>query len=162
MLYFSPWSHIFYSEIMLVPIRWWALFHSTCCLATILASLQLFKALAFTVTSALDLSGIMSPVNVQVESSFVAIQLVAIPGRKVTGLACGGWFGFWRGWSSVSSASTLTHSTALKKIIPSIEISTGSLWNGILTVESIPQDPILTFMYPFSPQFLPHEFFTSQ
>ena len=141
---------------MLVPIRWWALFHSTCCLATILASLQLFKALAFAVASALDLSGIMSPVDVQVESSFVAIQLVAKPARKVTCLACWGWFGFWRGWSSVSSASTLTYSTALKEIMFRIQISTGSLmkWNTYSWVNSTGSH--LDFYVPIlSPVFTP-------
>ena len=101
---------------MLVPIRWWALFHSTCCLATILASLQLFKALAFAVASALDLSGVMCPVDVQVQHSLKPIQFVAKPDGKVTCLGCWRWFGFWRGWSSLSSASAFTYSTALENI----------------------------------------------
>ena len=104
---------------MLIPIRWWAFIHSTYCLATILVFLQCFKALAFTATSTLNPTGVMGPVDAQVDGSLKAIQSVAKPDRKVTCLGCWRWFGFWRGWSSLSSASTLTYSTALENITSS-------------------------------------------
>ena len=141
---------------MLIPIRWWAFIHSTYCLATILVFLQCFKALAFTVTSTLNPSGVMGPVDAQVDGSLKAIQSVAKPDRKVTCLGCWRWFGFWRGWSSLSSASTLTYSTALKEIMFRIQISTGSLmkWNTYSWVNSTGSH--LDFYVPIlSPVFTP-------
>ena len=122
-LFNFSWSRVMHSEMMLIPIRWWAFIHSTYCLATILVFLQCFKALAFTVTSTLNPTGVMGPVDAQVDGSLKAIQSVAKPDRKVTCLGCWRWFGFWRGWSSLSSASTLTYSTALENITCSIKIS---------------------------------------